>query len=537
MTPSTVFLVSHFLTRNQLDSELCLSKAKDELWFAAAKEPLFDKLQPKDRYIFSGINRETAEEQEYYDQTLRLRELPLLLPYLRVIETTKDSVLLERNMQDATIASCIGISHADITKAERLIPEVKWARTRLCHLATMHRQALSATGSNGLAQYLASATQRHLSKSLLHTLNSLPNLTVCAWILDGEESAKERLVSVELDVNATVRDALNELLQIQTDLFRNRSPSALRAFPVIFRPLEVSAYVLKICCSQSYLFELDVKLVSFEYVQSCIEQSQHPCLSPMLRKDVCETLANSLNNDSTSDFICPPRPCCHSEIENSSSLLRNTHLSSRLVTSNIDNSQHTDHNVSSFETTHLQQSSPYRALEELLCNNDEKQETEESDVIEVDDDNDTDFTSKSQDKKQPVTSIWKLSYYLSVQVRSGKFLVGALSNPQTTTPDSPSHQQHSSLASVFSACSDVSHSSYVVRVGLFHGTQSLIEYQEPRSQLAVTSPWTLPWVVWITGLSPHFLVSVDRYFPLQPYQLSATSSGTLDNKTSATADN
>ncbi|KAA3678315.1 phosphatidylinositol-4,5-bisphosphate 3-kinase catalytic subunit alpha/beta/delta [Paragonimus westermani] len=460
----------------ELDSELCLSKVKDELWFAAAREPMFDKLQSKDRYIFSGINRETAEEQEYYDQTLRLRELPLLLPYLRVIETTKDSELLERNMQDATIASCIGISHADITQAERLIPEVKWARTRLCHLATMHRQALRATGSNGLAQYLASATQRHLSKSLLQALNNLPNLTICAWILDGEESGKERRVSVELNVNATVRDALNELLQIQTDLFRNRSPSTLLAFPVIFRPLEASAYVLKICCSQSYLFELDAKLVSFEYVQSCIEQAQHPCLSPVLRKDVCETLANSLNDDSTSDLICPLRPCCQSEIEHSSPLLRNTHLSSRLVTSNTDHSPHASRNTSSIETTDLRESSPYRALEELLCNNDEKHEKDESDVIEVGDDC-ADLTSKLQDKEQAVTSVWNLSYYLSVQVRSAKFLVGTLSSTQATAPGSPSTQQHSSLASVFAACLDVSQSSYVVRVGLFHGTQSLIEYQ------------------------------------------------------------
>ncbi|VDQ02156.1 unnamed protein product [Trichobilharzia regenti] len=90
--------------RLDLNSELTLEEVKTQLWISAAKLPLFDILQSKSDYIFVGINRETGDKEEFYDQSRRLHELPLLLPYLRVIEAARDSALLEINTRNAAIA-------------------------------------------------------------------------------------------------------------------------------------------------------------------------------------------------------------------------------------------------------------------------------------------------------------------------------------------------------------------------------------------------------------------------------------------------
>lgn len=83
---------------------MTLYEVKSELWNVASKKPLFDVLQSKNRYIFCGLNRETTSEEEFYDQTRRIRELVLLLPILRVIEVTNDDELLELNAHNAIIA-------------------------------------------------------------------------------------------------------------------------------------------------------------------------------------------------------------------------------------------------------------------------------------------------------------------------------------------------------------------------------------------------------------------------------------------------
>ncbi|VUZ43640.1 unnamed protein product, partial [Hymenolepis diminuta] len=49
-------------------------------------------------------------------------------------------------------------------------------------------------------------------------------------------------------------------------------------------------YILKVCCSQEYLFERKSALVHYTYVQNCLQRGDIPRLTPVLLKDVLECL-------------------------------------------------------------------------------------------------------------------------------------------------------------------------------------------------------------------------------------------------------
>ncbi|GAA28095.2 phosphatidylinositol-4 5-bisphosphate 3-kinase [Clonorchis sinensis] len=450
----------------ELDSDLSLYEAKEELWLMAAKQPLFHELQPKEHYIFSGINSETADSEEFYDQSLRLRELPLLLPYLLVTEAAQDSTLLEENMQNSAIANCTGISHDDIVRASELNPEVKWARVRLRRLANMHRKLLQDSGPSGLAQYLTAAAQRMVSRSLQVMLDQMGALTVSAWILDSKDQTNESEVFVELGIGATVQDALTRLLELQTELadinYNRRSTCSqltVKSDWNSVKPPDVSAYLLKICCSQAYLFDMSAPLVSFEYVQRCLEEGRYPCLSPVLRKDVCENLVRCLGVSSSAN------------IEEKS--YRNATLSAprRPFRMRDKWTSETDGPSTLKRGDVLRDCSPYKQLEKLART---PHDWMEQDALSGKD--------LGELGLEPVSSLWQLNGYLCVEVRSAKFLAEAayLSATQST----PSTPLLASPASLLAAAG-----SYVVRVGLFHGSQTLIE-----SKTTVQMPGThLTW--------------------------------------------
>ncbi|CAH8664736.1 unnamed protein product [Dicrocoelium dendriticum] len=451
----------------RLDSDLSLSAAKDEVWLAAAREPLFDVLLPKEQYVFTGIHRETADEEYFYDQSIRLRELPLLLPYIRVVEATKDSTLFEKSTQDATIASCIGISPIDLEQTGRLVSEVKWARSRLCHLANTHRDALHAGGSEALARYLTAAAQRDLSMSLRSTLKQRSHLMVSAWVLDGGTPAKERRIHVELGTSATVDEALTKLLRMQMDLVQNSSTPVLHG-RLRTQP-QTSAYVLKVCCSHKYLFGGDAKLVSFEYVQHCIERNEVPCLSPMLLKDVCDNLIQSFDGTFTgrlSSDHSPSAPCTSPR-----SPIPSPRTSRQLIAFNRATAPVSE---MSSRISKPNSSSIFQTLESLARCVEDNQDITHKDNWELD---------ELSPLKSSALSLWTVPGYLSIQVHSGKCLSGdSISMQSSMRGSSPSHQAAS--GSVASAPVDVARGRYIVRVGLFHGSQPLTECQTTREM-----PW------------------------------------------------
>ncbi|CAH8444913.1 unnamed protein product [Heterobilharzia americana] len=491
-----------------LSSELTLQEAKTHLWISAAKLPLFDILQSSIHYVFVGVNRETGDEEEFYDQSRRLHELPLILPYLRVIEAARDSALLEINTRNAAIASCTGMPHTDIVRACRTNPEVKWARSRLLNIANRHTKVLLQTGSDGLLRYLTSASKRELSQSLKILLQKLTHLTITAWVLDGKDPPKKCRVVIELDKKATVFDALNEILHSQAELAKQDCQINMD-----YGLPEASNYLLKVCCSQAYLSDSSELLIHYEYIQQCIEQHQHPCLSPMLKKDIQQSLQYSLDKYNMN-------PVCKINAEESNWLISSEIFVNRSVNKSEDN-------ISS------KSSDLYQELERFLSSHDSDDFTSYMGNDAIDYVSTFDFTGyddvptddgieittlnssskkcsskftdakqkiqlgvSHQQKGQQIVSLWELSGYLSIQVLSGQFLVENITNSNSSSAStslslsaissSSLSQSNSSLnsmlqhASVYSAA-DLD-GSYVVRVGVFHGSQFLIECQTTKER-------------------------------------------------------
>lgn len=510
-----------------LNPELSLEEAKSKLWTVAAEKPLFDILQPKGHYVFCGINRETAEEEEFYDQSRCLRELHILLPYLRVIEAAKDSALLEVNTRNATIASCIGISHTDIVRAGRLNPEVNWARLRLLRLAKLHAKGLTQRGLDGLARYLMAAPQRVPTRSLKNMLQKLTNLRISAWVLDGKDPPQKRLIFVELNVSATVLDAIQYILHIQLELAK---PDC---YPVIrdFGTPNPSNYLLKVCCSHAYLFETNHQLITYEYIQDCIEQYQVPCLSPILRRDIEQSLKYYLCESNRTHFCelnCMSRFQPLADIRTHrrfvpkrSNLLGRPVFSSDSTEGNTTATNNSNNNSNSTTDSSF---SFYGELKSLVTalNEDLHDLTDYDYVLEEEDKADVDHLKRSRTDDQPIVSLWELAGYFCIFVRSGQFLMENTLPSQNsghviTTVNNVSSQSaasHSNLQANLSNCNSVNtvssntmtsssisllQGSYFVRVGLFHGSQSLIECQ-------TTSEMPGAHLIWNKWLNFHIFI-------------------------------
>ncbi|CAH8436872.1 unnamed protein product [Schistosoma curassoni] len=497
-----------------VNSESTLEEIKVQLWISAAKLPLFDILQSKNDYIFVGVNRETGDEEEFYDINRRLHEIPLLLPYLRVTEIARDTTLLKISNQNAAISSCTGIPHTDIIRACRTNPEVKWARLRLLRVANMHTKALNQTGSDGLIRYLTSASKRELSQSLKVLLQKQTHLTITAWVLDGKDPPEKCRVVLELDKKATVFNALNEILHAQAELARQDCQVKMS-----YGLPDASNYLLKVCCSQAYLFDLNELLIQYEYIQQSIEHHQHPCLSPILKNDIKQSLHNCLNEYNKN-------PIYQLNHNNDSSII-SSKSTLNTYTNNFDKNNNNSIDL-------------YQQLENFLINHDKFDKCETDECISNIDDNFIDCRSSidfnkdddtsafdvidsahtvllsencssknaegiqknltspftlTSDRQQNV-SLWELSGFLSIQVCSAQFLVEnitSLNSSSTTSlslstisfPSSSVHQsnpnlnvvQHTSVHG--GAALD---GSYVVRVGIFHGSQFLIECQTTKER-------------------------------------------------------
>lgn len=413
-----------------------------------------------------------------------------------------------------TFLSCIGISHADVVRAGRLNPEIRRSRSRLQHLAEEHRKALLSTGTLGLARYLTAAPRRAISKSLRDQLKILPVLEVAAWVFDGDgPSSKERPIVTSVDVNASVLDLLTSLLNIQTQLVQTNYATAIRDLGVTIQTPNPLDYVLKVCCSQAYLFDLGDQVIAYEYIQECIEQGRTPYLSPVLRQDVCKTLDCPLS-DSDNLLFTTQSNCMHgTQFDQFSSLMAHS----------MHNPIPSLGSSDSFLKSNLpNESDVYKPVEQLVRESDDHAVTCDCERIDPtstgafnansSEDQSSGSVVLSECSKVPVFSLWELKEYLSVRVTSGQFLSEAISltssgPTQSLVSSSPSLNHLNTTSSSNSMGNSVQgppaavtsnsafQSDYVVRVGLFHGTQSLIEFRvscfatDQKCVQTLTSSW------------------------------------------------
>uniref|UniRef100_A0A0V0JBT1 Phosphatidylinositol 4,5-bisphosphate 3-kinase catalytic subunit alpha isoform n=1 Tax=Schistocephalus solidus TaxID=70667 RepID=A0A0V0JBT1_SCHSO len=270
------------------DPDITLLGLKSHLWSLAAKEAFYDRLGPPTEYIFKSINS-SAEEEELYDENRTFSSLDLMLPVIRLEKTADDSKVVALNTKNAMIARCSTICQMDLKAAEEASAEVSWARNSLLKISEANSRELEIGGSVAIARYLTAASQQpKLTASLKRCLQSLRHLKIGAWILDSSDPPQQRLLTLELPKEVTVAGALQYIIQQQTKLVKGDvSPDVERDFG---SKLDPSMYLLKICCSQEYLYDSESVLIHYLYVQECIERTEVPKLSPVLLKDVLESL-------------------------------------------------------------------------------------------------------------------------------------------------------------------------------------------------------------------------------------------------------
>lgn len=157
------------------------------------------------------------------------------------------------------------------------------ARDRMLQLSNANIERLEAGGSIAMAQYLtAAARQPRLNTALKRRLEKMAHLTISAICVDCSVPPKQHVLSLNLSKAATVSDAIKAIIAEQTQLVQGQVE-----LPEID---PAQQYILKVCCSQEYLFEMDYALVHFTYVQNCLQRGDVPRLTPVLLKDVLECL-------------------------------------------------------------------------------------------------------------------------------------------------------------------------------------------------------------------------------------------------------
>ena len=83
---------------------MSLAELKTQLWELAAKEPFFGELEEPEQYLLEGISAPRAEEEDFYDESVKFGSLQLLLPLLRLEKLADDAAAALENMRNAMIA-------------------------------------------------------------------------------------------------------------------------------------------------------------------------------------------------------------------------------------------------------------------------------------------------------------------------------------------------------------------------------------------------------------------------------------------------
>lgn len=175
------------------------------------------------------------------------------------------------------------ISLAELTSAAESNAELAMARSRMLELSQANLSRLEAGGPIAMAHYLTAAPrQPKLNTALQRRLQILPHLTISAVCVDCSNPPRQHVLTLNLSKSITVAATIKTIIDEQARLVQWEVGS--------HEVDPAPQYVLKVCCSQEYLFERESVLVHYAYVQDCLQRGDIPRLTPVLLKDVLECL-------------------------------------------------------------------------------------------------------------------------------------------------------------------------------------------------------------------------------------------------------
>lgn len=278
------FLPTGILVPLRCNRNATLESIKTDLWAEAKKFPFHTKLLNPTCYIFVSITQE-AEREEFFDETRRLCDLRLFLPWLKVVEPEGNRDEKKLNYE---IGMAVGISINDFNEMKEL--EVMTFRRNILEVCKEVVACRDDPGGHNRALYTYPPEVESSSIPPSHVQSKLnkesDHVIVCIWVLSDNDDRQK--YSVKVPHTATPQLVIAEAIRRRTrsmKLTADQQQMCIRQFSNI--------YVLKVCGCNQYLLE-EHPLSQYKYIRECIAREKIPQLMLQAKEAVYTAIPENI---------------------------------------------------------------------------------------------------------------------------------------------------------------------------------------------------------------------------------------------------
>lgn len=278
------FLPTGILVPLRCNRNATLESIKTDLWAEAKKFPFHTKLLNPTCYIFVSITQE-AEREEFFDETRRLCDLRLFLPWLKVVEPEGNRDEKKLNYE---IGMAVGISINDFNEMKEL--EVMTFRRNILEVCKEVVACRDDPGGHNRALYTYPPEVESSSIPPSHVQSKLnkesDHVIVCIWVLSDNDDRQK--YSVKVPHTATPQLVIAEAIRRRTrsmKLTADQQQMCIRQFSNI--------YVLKVCGCNQYLLE-EHPLSQYKYIRECIAREKIPQLMLQAKEAVYAAIPENI---------------------------------------------------------------------------------------------------------------------------------------------------------------------------------------------------------------------------------------------------
>nr|ACT98281.1 pi3k-like protein [Schmidtea mediterranea] len=241
-------------------------------------------------YIFCGVNRD-AEIEEYYDESQLLCNLNLIDFVLNCLERKGNE---DESQLTSVISHCIGLNLDNLPKEYYELYDLELLNARKSYLEVVKKEHESLIANpNDIVIFQYGADYNEFTTS---TARQILQSMTCLYIttLISYKSVNPFKCVVTISKEFTVKETIFKILLDKKDSFEFDGSMD----PNIWASENSIKYVLKVSSLDSYLLNLNDKIIFYDYVQSCLYNNEFPILSLYPRE--------YLENISINRFIIPP---------------------------------------------------------------------------------------------------------------------------------------------------------------------------------------------------------------------------------------
>ncbi|CAG7732141.1 unnamed protein product [Allacma fusca] len=244
-----------------------LQQVKNLVWREGPKYPYFHLISAESDYVFTSVTSD-AKKEEFHDETRRLCDLHLFVPFLKLVEpnasTRQESIL------NSQISVALGIPVNQLDELE--VPEVISFRRDAINLCEEILDVRERTPENRAMYAYCAELDRSTNHSLFDSyFGGLVILKV--WL----SPTYTITVKVHLEANAdtVVRETLDSSAKKIASLDNSNK--------------QCSDYVLKICSRQEYLLG-SFPITQYKYIRDAVRREEIPQLEFVERRVLYDKL-------------------------------------------------------------------------------------------------------------------------------------------------------------------------------------------------------------------------------------------------------